>query len=309
MRVLVVGELNADLVLGRCQGWHAAGREVLAEDFALTLGSASALCATALARLGESVTFAGKVGADLLGAYCLSCLRQAGVDTSLIVEDPRAATGATVAIATADDRALLTFCGAGAVLTGADVESLRFDGVGHLHISSYFLQSGLRPFVPTLFARATRAGWTTSLDPGFDPAETWGADLIETLRHVDVFLPNAVELAAISGVADPAAAIASLRNGRTLIVVKLGAQGCLALDGDRRVTAAPPRVETVDTTGAGDCFNAGFLHAWFQRRDLSACLRAGAICGALSTRGLGGYAAQASPADLAELDACAPSSS
>lgn len=305
MRVLVVGELNVDIVLGRCQTFPVAGREVLAEECALTLGSASAICATALARLGESVAFIGKVGADPLGAYCVARLRDAGVDVDRVIQDPRLATGVTIAIADGRDRALLTFPGAITALCGADLDDLRFEGAGHLHISSYFLQTGLRPYIASLFDRATRAGWTTSLDPGCDPAGEWRGDLIETLRGVDVFLPNADELAAIGGCADQPANIAALRNGRTLIVAKLGAQGCLALEGDRPVTVAPPRVEPVDTTGAGDCFNAGFLHAWFRRRSLAACLRVGAICGALSTRGLGGYATQASPEEVAELDTCA----
>ncbi len=101
-------------------------------------------------------------------------------------------------------------------------------------------------------------------------------------------------------------AFGHLDNGRTLTVVKRGARGALALARrDRRaievIEAAPPAVDVVDTTGAGDSFNAGFLYAWLQNRPLDVCLRAAAASGALSTRGVGGTAAQPS---AEELEAC-----
>ena len=118
-----------------------------------------------------------------------------------------------------------------------------------------------------------------------------------------MFFPNDVELTALTGEPDPVAALRHLDNGRTLTVVKRGARGALALalDCRRAIEAMPPAVDVVDTTGAGDSFNAGFLYAWLQGRPLDACLHAAAASGALSTRGVGGTAAQPS-AD--ELEAC-----
>jgi sugar/nucleoside kinase (ribokinase family) len=306
-QVMVVGELNVDFILHNYQAFPVPGREVLVDDFRTVLGSASAICAVGLARLGVPVTFIGRVGRDAWGDFCIDALRREDVDVSGITCDANLKTGVTVSITSTDERALVTYPGSIASLTLAHLADLTFQGDGHLHVSSYYLQSGLRPGCRELFQRATAAGWTTSLDPGCDPDDRWDEDLYETLREVDVFFPNDVELTALTGEPDPIAALRHLDNGRTLTVVKRGARGALALDCSmtprpgRPVEAAPPAVDVVDTTGAGDSFNAGFLYAWLQGRPLDACLHAAAASGALSTRGVGGTAAQPS-AD--ELEAC-----
>jgi len=201
-------------------------------------------------------------------------------------------TGVTVSITHPADRALVTYLGAIRALTGADVPDAVMAGLDHLHVSSFFFQEGLRPDLPDLFARARRAGHTTSLDTGFDPSGRWDGGLRATLRETDLFFPNQVELQALTGCADPAEGIRALDNGRTRVVAKLGKDGAMALDGGRVVHVPAYPVEAVDTTGAGDSFNAGFLHRSLQGAPLVECLRLGAACGALSTLGLGGTAAQ-----------------
>jgi sugar/nucleoside kinase (ribokinase family) len=300
-QVVVVGELNVDFILHNYQAFPVPGREVLVDDFRTELGSASAICAVGLARLGVRVAFIGRVGCDAWGDFCVDALCREGVDVSGIAYDDDLKTGVTVSISSTAERALVTYPGSIASLTLAHLADLTFQGEGHLHISSYYLQAGLRPGCRELFQRATSAGWTTSLDPGCDPDDRWDEDLYETLREVDVFFPNDIELTALTGEADPIAALHHLDNGRTLTVVKRGARGALALDSSRPLEAAPPAVDVVDTTGAGDSFNAGFLYAWLQGRPLDACLRAAAASGALSTRGVGGTAAQPS---AEELEAC-----
>ena len=202
------------------------------------LGSASAICAVGLARLGVPVAFIGRVGCDVWGDFCIDTLCGEGVDVSGITCDEALKTGITVSISSTAERALVTYPGSIASLTLAHLADFTFKGDGHLHISSYYLQTGLRPGCRELFQRATAAGWTTSLDPGCDPDDRWNknAELYETLREVDVFFPNDVELTALTGEADSIAALRQLDNGRTLTVVKRGARGALALDSrdDRR---------------------------------------------------------------------------
>jgi sugar/nucleoside kinase (ribokinase family) len=302
-RVLVVGEINVDLV---CQGYHAfpqPGREVLVDDFQMVLGSASAICAMGLARLGTPVTFFGKVGDDPTGRFCLDAMRTRGIDLSAVVVDASIKTGVTVAITSPTDRALVSYLGSIAALRESDVPRALFRSAEHIHVSSYYLQEALRPGVARLFREARSAGLTTSLDPGFDPSEKWGADMRETLAHVDVFFPNEVELRALSGSEDPEEAVRKLQRGTTRIIAKLGAQGTLAIESDRTVRVpAPKGITVMDTTGAGDSFNAGFLHAWLSGASLENSLRLGVACGSLSTRGLGGTATQG---DLAEARALA----
>lgn len=304
-RVLVVGEINLDLILANYQSFPALGREVLVDDLVATLGSASAIFAVGLARLGTPVAFLGKLGADQWGEQCLEAMRRGGVDVSRVIRDPALKTGLTVSITSARERALVSYLGAISALRGEDVPDDAFRGFDHLHVSSYFLQQGLRPACASLFARARAAGLTTSLDPGFDPSERWEADLLQTLRSVDVFLPNEVELCAAARCVTPLEALGRLQNSGTRIVAKLGAKGCATLEDGRLVEVSAFPVETVDTTGAGDSFDAGFLHAWLSGLSLRDCLRWGAACGSLSTRGLGGTARQADRAEVEQLLASA----
>ena len=306
-RVLVVGEINVDLI---CQGYHAfptPGREVLVDDFQMVLGSASAICAMGLARLGTPVTFFGKVGDDPTGRFCLDAMRARNIDLSRVVADSKVKTGVTVAITSPQDRALVSFLGSIAALRESDVPRELFAAADHVHVSSYYLQEALRPGVASLFRDARAAGLTTSLDPGFDPSEGWGPDMAETLTHVDVFFPNEVELRALTRIEDPEEAVRRLQRSPTRVVAKLGARGAMAIGDDGRAVHVPaPAVRVTDTTGAGDSFDAGFLHAWLGGASLADCLRLGAACGALSTRGLGGTATQPDLGEAKALAAATP---
>jgi sugar/nucleoside kinase (ribokinase family) len=291
-KVLCAGEINVDLVLQGYTEFPEPGKEVLVRDSELVLGSATAIMAMGLARLGTKVAFVGRVGDDVWGRYCLDEMAGRGIDLTRVIRGGDLKTGVTVSITHPRDRALVTYLGAISALTGKDVPDSALAGLDHLHASSFFFQEGLRPDLPELFARAHRAGLTTSLDTGFDPSGRWDGGLRETLRETDLFFPNEVELEALTGCADPAAGLRALENGRTRVVAKLGAHGAMSLDRASVVHVPAYAVQTLDTTGAGDSFNAGFLHRFLQGAPLVECLRLGAACGALSTRGLGGTAAQ-----------------
>lgn len=292
MNILIAGELNLDLILQNYRSFPALGREVLVDDVTLTMGSASAICACGLAKLGNAVTFAGKVGADPWGELCKSKLASCGVDISRVMVDPALKTGITVSITSPTDRALVTYPGASTALQASDFERDSFRGFQHLHISSFFIQQGLRPGIQQLLHLASECGLTTSLDPGYDPDEKWGRDLLEALREVDVFLPNEVELEGVTGLRDREEALRSAANGRTLTVAKLGIHGCMTLDAGNIVAIPAFAVAPVDTTGAGDSFNAGFLHAWLRGARLRDAMTFAAACGALSTLSAGGTSAQ-----------------
>jgi sugar/nucleoside kinase (ribokinase family) len=209
-------------------------------------------------------------------------------------------TGVTVALAGPRDRALITFPGATELLTTADLPETLGTGRGHLHVSSFFLQTAMRQNWRSVFERVRRAGWSVSLDPGCDPTGRWGGDLRELLPLIDVLLPNELELTSIAGALDLEKALRTLHSNCTTVVAKIGAAGAMALENDCVVRVTPPPIAGIDTTGAGDSFNAGFLHAWLDGRPLHASLRAGVACGSLSTRALGGTTAQPTGDELAD---------
>jgi sugar/nucleoside kinase (ribokinase family) len=299
-RVLVAGDVNVDVILRNAHAFPALGKEVVVDDCELGLGGASAICAHGLARLGNAVSFATRLGNDLWADFCLSRLVAAGVDVSPVVHDPELKTGTTVSLTSCTDRALVTFTGSTASLRGRDIPDEVLRGFSHLHVSSYYLQAGLRSECRELFARATNLRLTTSIDCGFDPSEQWETDLLDTLIQTDLFFPNEVELRGLTGATEPRAALARLENGRTRTIAKLAARGCATLDRGKIVHVPAFQIEAVDTTGSGDSFDAGFLHGFLRAKPLLECLRLGAACGALSTLGLGGATTQP---DVLELTA------
>jgi sugar/nucleoside kinase (ribokinase family) len=231
------------------------------------------------------------VGDDLFGRFMLDALAERGVDTGGVVVDPTQRTGLTVVLSKpGGDRAMLTHTGAIASLTADAVDVCK---ARHVHVASLFLQTALEPGLPDLFHAARAAGSTTSIDPNWDPAGRWDGGLNELLPLTDLFLPNAEEAMRIAGRADPAEAARALAAEGPLVAVKLGAEGALAARGDELVeVAAPAGVEPVDTTGAGDSFDAGVLAGMLRGWPPERMLGLGCACGALSTRAAGGTAAQ-----------------
>jgi sugar/nucleoside kinase (ribokinase family) len=292
LKILVVGEVNLDLILQGYSAFPAPGRETLVDDFLMTLGSSSAITGTGLVRLGNRVSFLGKTGDDPSGRFCVGRMMALGLDVSMLKLDSELKTGVTVAIASREDRSLVSYLGATTVLTSGDIPDHVFTGFDHLHSSSFFLQRGLHPGFADVYRRAKQHGLTTSLDPACDPDDEWDSGLRAVLEYVDVFLPNEVELRGITGESDPIAAIRALGNGKTLTVAKLGRLGAMVEHRGDIIRESAPSIEPVDPTGAGDNFNAGFLHAWLRSRPLQEALRLGVACGSYSTQALGGSGAQ-----------------
>ncbi|HEX7914409.1 carbohydrate kinase family protein [Rudaea sp.] len=292
-RVVIAGEINVDLIFTGVPALPQFGHETLAQTYVQCPGSSSMILAMGLARLGDPVRFVGRCGNDAFGRFCIDALRERGVDTAAVIADDDLRTGVTVAMSSNVDRALLTWPGAIAELTADNVSDAVLAEAQHLHVSSYYLQAKLRPQLGELFARARAHGLTTSLDPGSDPEQRWGSELIDVLRHVDVFLPNKSEACAITATDAPEEALRALDNGSTRVVLKAGSRGAMTLDAGKVLVAPAYATQAVDTTGAGDSFNSSFLHAWLRDLPLLDCLRWGNACGALSTRGIGGTAAQA----------------
>ena len=297
--VIVVGELNADLILQDIPSFPEIGKEKLARNMSLTMGSASAILATHIARLGLKVGFIGKLGRDSLGRIVTDTLKEKKVDCSGIVEDGTVKTGVTVVLSFPKDYAMITYMGAMDSFSIEDVDFNYMKKARHMHFSSFYLQPKMRPRITELFGRAKEMGLSTSLDPGWDPQEKWN-DILPALKYVDVFFPNEQEMIHISGASTVEEGLKKLGATVPTIVVKRGSQGALCLNKGETLKVGAYSVKAVDTTGAGDSFNSGFLHQWLTGGNLHNCMKYGAACGAIATTQMGG--ATASPS-LAELDA------
>jgi len=290
--VLVVGELNPDLVLTGDVTPAAGQVEKIIDDASLVLGSSSGIFACGARRLGLKVTFAGKTGADGFGEFLWDELRRRGIDTRGAVVDPATPTGISVILKHGRDRTILTYLGAISELRLEEIDPVLFTLARHLHIGAYFLLTRLMPDVPRLLHMAKAAGMSISLDTNYDPAEKWTTGMDQVLEVVDVFFPNETEACKISGESQLEDALESLSRRVKVVAAKLGEQGAEARRGKEtvRVPVYPSRV--VDTVGAGDSFDAGFLYGWLAGWNLERCLRLGSACGSLSTHAAGGTAAQ-----------------
>jgi sugar/nucleoside kinase (ribokinase family) len=296
--ILIAGELNPDLILSGEVTPSFGQVEKLVDMADMTVGSSSAIFACAAARLGLKVAFAGVCGPDMFGRFMLDELSQRGVDISNVIIDPLCRTGLSVILnrphaGVTGERAILTHLGSIDRLNAGQVPHDLLQKARHLHITSYFLQTALQPGLPDLFQRAHALGLTTSLDTNWDPNETWRG-LDELLGGVDVFLPNENEALAISGAANAEAALEILNQKSRVVAIKCGRSGAIAGRGGETARVKALMVQVVDTVGAGDNFDAGFLYGWLNDWTLVRALALGSACGSLSTRAAGGTSAQPS---------------
>jgi sugar/nucleoside kinase (ribokinase family) len=297
--VLAIGELNVDLILNNIEGFPKIGNEILAQNMTLTLGSSTAIFAANLAGLGAKVGFLGKIGNDSFGDLVINSLKDKGVDTSLVIIEEGICTGATICLNYDEDRANVTHPGAMELLTINDISDNQLLEAKHIHFSSIFLQPGIRNDIGNLFARAKKLGLTTSLDPQWDPAETWVFDYKSILPFVDILLPNETELLHLTKTLNIDDAFAELSSYAHNIVVKRGNKGSILRQKNGEITELPAYLNTsvVDAIGAGDSFNAGFIYKFVKGASLS---EFGNLTGALNTTNSGGTGAFSSKSLIRE---------
>jgi sugar/nucleoside kinase (ribokinase family) len=290
--LLVLGDGNPDLIVSGDAVPEFGQAEKLVDDARLVVGGSGAIMACGAARLGLRTAFAGVIGDDAFGRFMLDALGERGVETGAVVVDPALPTGLSVVLLSGEDRAMLTSLGTIAELRTDLVDREQIASARHVHVSSYFLQHRLRPDLPELFDAAHGGGGTTSVDPNWDPVGNWDGDLLGLLDRTDLFLPNSAEARAITGIDDIDVAAELLAEHGTTIAVKFGQGGGLAMRGQEVVRSEAIPASVVDTTGAGDSFDAGFVAGMLAGWPLDRSLSLAVACGSLSTRGMGGTAAQ-----------------
>lgn len=298
--VTLVGDTCMDILMYGLPEELPCERELLASDMAIRIGGSGAITAHNLAALGSKVGFITTMPGDEFGSLCRTELHSASVDLSRCMEAPQARTGVTVHLQHAELRHMFTYAGS---IFELSFDHLDFDYLAdsrHFHMSSYYLQRALTARIPELFQRLKSAGLTISLDPNDDPAHTWDRCILDSLPFVDVLMPNEREACLIADKPDLDRAIATLRAAVPLLIIKRGSKGASAYTKKDEWHAAAERIEIVDAVGAGDSFNAGFLHAWLRGCNTATALEFANICGAASTSMNGGTSAFR---DRASLDA------
>jgi sugar/nucleoside kinase (ribokinase family) len=282
--VAVAGEIFADHVLTGFERWPQPGEELFTDNYVREVGGGAAITACALARLGRRASLFAVAGRG--DTWIEDRLRSFGV----VVEDLRLideGTAVTVSLSTREDRTFFTWQGANRQLTEhlrSPQTQLRLTQAKHIH----FAVALDRELALQLFPPLKEAGCTLSIDPGHHPDWLVKPENWRTCEEVDFFLPNEKEGQLMTGCERPERILQELASaGIRGAVLKLGREGAAALMDDRMIQAYAPAIDVVDTTGAGDAFDAGLIDAHLDGLLLPSALERGCLCGSLSTRQAG----------------------
>ena len=298
--ILAVGELNVDLLLNHIGGFPEVGKEIFARDMTLALGSSTAIFAANAAALGAKVAFRGMIGRDSFGDLVRTSLEKSGVDTSLLIETPDAATGLTAILNYGNDRANVTYPGAMSLMGFKDIDPQQLKRAKHVHISSIFLQEQLQKDLYDIVKLVKDCGCTLSMDVQWDPSEQWDFDWKRILPLVDIFMPNETEIQCLTGTDSVEKALKVLEGSLNVAIVKMGTQGSLLIRPGAPAHLLPAMLNdaVVDAIGAGDSFNSGFIASFVKGNDLEYCQWFGNLTGAINTTAAGGTGAFRSRPDI-----------
>ena len=291
--IIGLGELNVDLILNQIEGEPEIGKEKFAKQMTLTLGSSTAIFAANAAALGAKVAFCGMIGNDSFGDLVEQSLQEKGVDTRYLIRQDKYATGATICMSYDEDRANLTYQGAMDFMSLEDINPEIFKTTKHIHISSIYMQSGVKRDLVKILELCKENGVTTSLDSQWDPAEKWDLDYKTVLPLVTVFMPNETELKFLTQSQTLDEAIEKIRPYINAAVIKCGSRGSLLMRQGKqdRVQKALLNKNVVDCIGAGDSFNSGFITRLAAGDPLDKCQQYGNMTGAVNTTAAGGTTA------------------
>ena len=294
-----IADIFADVVITGPEQNRFGQVETLADGYETEVGGSGPIFASQFAKLGGRVAVLTVIGSDMLGDFVLDRMKQSGIDTTFVRRSIRYKTPLGLNISVKGDRSMMTVLGTLAEITPDLVDGLNLDEVRHWHIAGYFLLPDLFPFWPGFLKRLRAKGITTSLDTNWSPEGNW-EQVNGILPLIDIFLPNEQEAMAITGTSDYSQAGKMLQNSCGMAVIKRGADGASVFSGGREVKAAVSdhwsgEVKLVDTTGAGDSFDGGFLYEWLSGSSMERCLGTGILCGTSCVQGTGGLQAQYMP--------------
>ncbi|MDQ6422307.1 carbohydrate kinase family protein [Paenibacillus sp. LHD-117] len=284
---IVIGDANIDLVVAGCNEIPAPGQEVFVRQMTLHVGGGAALFSLALAKLGMKVAFNGIVGEDGFGQFVRDQFSRYGIDTRYIRTSRKNNTGISIAINPEKDRSFISYAGTNSELC---LKQLDMDSVAlgrHVHLTGYRGSHNHQEYVDV--ARKLKAlGLTTSLDVGWDDTGEWHRGIFELMKDVDVFFMNEMEAMHYTGKPTIRECVGELSRHSRHFVLKLGPEGAVATVEGKTMYRSGFQVPVIDTTGAGDSFNAGYIYGFLNGKKTEQCLLYANACGAMSVSQFGG---------------------
>ncbi len=289
--VFVYGDVNIDLVIPGVDRFPLPGQEEEVAVMETLVGGGAALFALGIGKLGLRPAFQGMVGDDCYGRMIREEFAARQVDTSLLSVSRTQKTGISISFTNQRDRSFLTMRGTNDSLDLSNVSMEAARQARHIHVTGYAGSANHDAYLSLLQRVKRETDATVSFDLGWDDSGEWKREIDQLFPYIDVLFMNETEAVHY------ARADTALEAGRIfardcpVVAIKLGAKGALGFAEGKVCRREPFRVRAVDTTGAGDSFNAGFVYGYLTGKDLSECLSCGNACGALSVTALGGNTA------------------
>jgi sugar/nucleoside kinase (ribokinase family) len=283
---VTVGEIYIDHVFSGLPGWPSPGEEVFTRNYLCDLGGGSSITACALGLLGRKTAVFGVVG-EVDAPWIRHRLGEFHVETAGLKQAP-SRSGVTVSVSANGERTFFSYAGTNELLSAYLLSAGTAEQLcqaAHVHFAVPLDRHVAQRLLPIL----KEAGCTVSLDVGWQPAWYLNPENLRTCREIDYFLPNRKEAEYLTGEGHPEEVLLGLEKlGFTHVVIKLGAEGAAIHAQGGMIHVPSPEVRVVDTTGAGDAFDAGLIDAVLDHADAVEMLRRASACGALSTRMPGG---------------------
>lgn len=281
--LLSLGRVYSDMVFNGLDAMPQLGRELFARDFAITPGGGAFITAAHAVAVGRPAALVARYGTDVISRGLESEIAALGIDLQFLERSADAGPQVTVVMVQDSERAFLSRR-AGRALPATFEAALDWPDAAHLHIAEYATLHE----IPHAIDAARQRGHTVSLDPSWDPSLIGDPQFFERVMGADVFLPNLEEARALTGCEDPAAILEILARYFPVVALKCGADGAWVIINGETSHRAAPSVKVIDTTGAGDAFNAGFLDAWLDGGGGQECLAAAIEAGSRSVQATGG---------------------
>lgn len=295
------GDVNVDIMMGGLESLPVPDRETICETYELTVGSSAAICACNYASLGGDVSILGLTGYDENGDFMLRKMREFGINVDLVQRTSHVGTGVTVNLTHGSNRTQITYPGTIAEFDGSSIDSSIVKRFDHLHFAGPYLQTKFRPHITRLLDVAAESGVSTSLDPQWDVSERWEY-MGEWLPRLTYIFLNRDEALSVSKTASPEAAIRWLASKTSCPLVKLGSEGVMIRAGTAEKVIPGYSIDVVDTTGAGDAFDAAFMLAVLDRgMGLEEATRFANATAARSCTFIGGVNARSSVEDVLQF--------
>lgn len=286
--VYVYGDVNIDLVVPGVESLPDPGSEVDVLVMETFVGGGAALFTLGLAKLGLTPVFQGSIGRDMYGEYIRNLFRELGVDDSLLLDSDTKKTGISISFTTEKDRCFLTYRGTNEGLSLKYMDLNQLPGAKHVHVTGYEGATNHAEYLDILTKIHAMGDVTVSFDVGWDMTGVWYEGIFDLLPMIDVLFMNETECQHYTRCEDIETGARKLAEKAGMAVIKLGKTGAMAIKDGEKYFAPAYKVQAVDTTGAGDSFNAGFIYGFLQGLPMEECLKCGNGCGALSVTKLGG---------------------